>query len=98
MLLLSISYEGYISIIATLMGLCAVFLTITPLVSDRRYRTLKNELKAEVSKELKEEYEQRLNKLEKKIADLECDLAPFIQQIKESRKRLQNALKTKVQQ
>ncbi len=44
MLYLCISYECYISIIATLIGAAAVFVTVSPLIYDKRYKQLNKEL------------------------------------------------------
>lgn len=77
MLYLCISCETCISVVASLMGICAVFVTVAPIVYDRHY------------KELRKDFE----KLQKKINDLETKLAPEINQHERERKHLENAKK-----
>lgn len=42
--MLCISYEAFIGTIATLIGVCAVFVTVAPVMYDKRYRELKRRI------------------------------------------------------
>lgn len=77
MLYLCISCETCISVVATLMGICAVFVTAAPIFYDIRYKSL----------------EKDFERLQKKIDDLETKLAPEINQHERERKHLENAKK-----
>lgn len=66
MILLQISYESYIAIIATLMSVCAVFVTVTPMVYSKWIKELENKLRKELSNEI--------NEIERKVADLNCKI------------------------
>ena len=68
-----ITYEGYIGIIATLMGLCAVFITVSPLFFDKRYKYLKGEI----------------DKLRSEIQQLKEDVSPLRKNRKENESALQ---------
>ena len=77
MLYLCISCESCISIVATLIGVCAVFVTVSPIVYDARYKTLKKDLDI----------------LQKKIDDLENKLSSEIKQHERENKLLEDAFK-----
>ena len=44
MLYLCISCETCISVVATLMGICALFVTVAPIVYDRHYKEFRKDL------------------------------------------------------
>ena len=77
MLYLCISCETCISVVASLMGICAVFVTVSPIVYDARYKTLKKDLDI----------------LQKKIDDLENKLSSEIKQHERENKLLEDAMK-----
>lgn len=68
-----ISYEGYIGIVASLIGACAVFITVSPLFFDKRYKSLKGEI----------------DKLRSEIQQLKEDVSPLRKNRKENESALQ---------
>ena len=87
MILLQISYEVFIAVIATLMSICAVFVTISPLVHNSNKRDLEK-LKTIINDRLNE-----IEELKKRVSTLEEETQPVRNKYRRSKNAIDNSLK-----
>lgn len=88
MILLQISYESYIAIIATLMSVCAVFVTITPIVNNKWVKDLRKEIceLKEKTNEQKREIDEIYNTFKRNIQDAKSQMDEVNRAIDEAKK------------